>query len=193
MGRSADVDEAPFDRLLAVLDPDRDRAGERYERLRAKLITFFEWRGADTPEDLADRTFERVARKLDEGEVIREASPSGYVYGIARNILREHWSQRTREKSARRAVAASDPAADEEETADRRLRCLEACLAALRPRSRELILGYYEGERRVKIENRQALAERLDIPLNALRIRACRVRLRLEECVRKCLADGETK
>ena len=197
MRESFEVDGAPFERLLAALDPDREKAGECYERLRLKLVRFFEWRGAAVPEDLADRTIERVTRKLEEGETIREPDPSGYFHGVARNILREHWAERTRERAARRLAAVSGPSdrGDEgvAETAERRLGCLERCLASLQPRSRDLILGYYDGERRGRIENRQVLADRLGIPLNALRIRACRVRAGLEECVRRCVAGGDAK
>src|SRR5256885_4134102 len=56
-----------FSKLLARLDPDRERAGEKYEDLRRTLIRFFEWRGAPFPEEQTDETFNRVARKLDEG------------------------------------------------------------------------------------------------------------------------------
>ena len=56
-----------FQRLLARLDADPARAGERYEDLRRTLVRFFEWRGAPFPDDHADETFDRVARRLDEG------------------------------------------------------------------------------------------------------------------------------
>jgi hypothetical protein len=48
-------------------------------------------------------------------------------------------------------------------------------------------MDYYQAERRAKIELRQQLAEKLDIPLNALRIRAHRIRATLEKCVTKCV------
>ncbi len=43
-----------LDRLLARLDGDRERAGRRYETLRAGLVRFFEWRGSPFPVDNAD-------------------------------------------------------------------------------------------------------------------------------------------
>src|ERR671938_30866 len=64
---SAALTAEAFTKLLARLDPDRERAGEKYEELRRTLVKFFEWRGAPFPEDQADETFNRVARKLDEG------------------------------------------------------------------------------------------------------------------------------
>ena len=53
-----------FARLLAALDPDRERAGLRYENIRRKLIEFFEARGSNSPADNADETINRVARRL---------------------------------------------------------------------------------------------------------------------------------
>src|SRR5215471_18128387 len=76
-----------FDRLLASLDPDRDVAALQYERLRAKLINYFDWRDCPAPEDHADEAINRVIRKLSEGEDFRDIST--YVLGIARMMLLE--------------------------------------------------------------------------------------------------------
>ena len=55
-----------FDRLLAVLDPDRDEAGRRYDLFRRKLVRFFEWKGAPWPDELADETLDRFLLRLRE-------------------------------------------------------------------------------------------------------------------------------
>src|SRR2546421_3106679 len=78
-----------FSKLLAHLDPDGERAGEKYEDLRRTLIKFFEWRGAPFPEDHADETFNRVARKLNEGIEIKNVG--GYCYEVARLVCLEVW------------------------------------------------------------------------------------------------------
>lgn len=182
-----------FERLLGVLDPDRERAAEAYETLRQKLVRFFEWRGAGVPQDLADRVVDRVSRKLAEGETIRE-KPSAYFYGVARNILREHWDEKKRERAALRALPREDPSGNPDPVLEQRLRCLERCLDALSAENRGLITRYYHGETRRKIENRKNLAGSLAIPLNALRIRACRLREKIERCVVECLKrPGATK
>ena len=62
------------------------------------------------------------------------------------------------------------------------------CLNELPTESNQLILQYYEDERRVKINNRQAMADRLGIPLNALRSRVQRIRDKLEQCITHCLS-----
>jgi DNA-directed RNA polymerase specialized sigma24 family protein len=64
--------------------------------------------------------------------------------------------------------------------------CFEQCLGSLPEESRHLILEYYESEKRGKIDNRLSLAAKLGIPLNALRSRAQRVRVKLEQCVNQC-------
>src|SRR5437016_1109609 len=78
-----------FSKLLARLDPDRERAGEKYEDLRRTLIRYFEWRGAPFPEEHTDETFNRVARKLSEGIEIKNVG--GYCYEVARLVCLEAW------------------------------------------------------------------------------------------------------
>jgi len=52
--------------------------------------------------------------------------------------------------------------------------------------SRELIIEYYQDEKRDKIDRRKALAERLGIPRLALGNRAQRLRDKLAQCVKSC-------
>src|SRR5947199_10461635 len=92
-----------FTKLLARLDPDRERAGEKYEDLRCTLIRFFEWRGAPFPEEHADETFNRVARKLDEGVEIKNVG--GYCYEIARLICLEAFKGRDSKRVPLEAIA----------------------------------------------------------------------------------------
>lgn len=170
-----------------MLDPeDREGAGARYEELRESLLRFFRWRGAFDPEDLADETLSRLARKIADG--VRVDDPRRYVLGMARLILLEEVKERVRHERAltewRREVAAGE-APDE-----RRMACLERCLDSLPDDGRELILSYYSGERTSKIENRRRLAERLEVPIPSLRIRVHRMRERLERCISEC-AGGE--
>ena len=80
-----------FDVLLARLDRNQERAGQKYEHVRHALITFFESRGSASPEDHADDTINRVARRLVEGSEIPVDKLPGYFYGVARNVLKEYW------------------------------------------------------------------------------------------------------
>jgi RNA polymerase sigma factor (sigma-70 family) len=177
-----------FDRLLAGFDSDRERAGEKYENLRCKLVKFFEWRAcAVAALDLADETINRVARRIDEGEIVRNLS--NYAYGVARMIYLERMKELKREETARDSFPTE---ATVEETLDTERRdCFEACMKKLSDESRELIVAYYREQQRAKITLRKELAERLDIPLNALRIRAHRIRTKLEDCVVNCLQQSQ--
>src|SRR5262249_35815848 len=55
-----------FDKLLAALGPDRESAAEKYLEVRSNLIRFFEFRGCPFPEDHADETINRVAKRACE-------------------------------------------------------------------------------------------------------------------------------
>jgi DNA-directed RNA polymerase specialized sigma24 family protein len=177
-----------FAKLLDRLDPDRERAGEKYEDLRRTLVRFFEWRGAPFPEEHADESFNRVARKLGEGLEIR--SVGGYCYEVARLIFLET----TKGPDSKRASLESlkfEPAAasttDETSEKELRLACLEDCLRVLPSENAELVLEYYRYEKRGQIDRRRVLAERFGLRRDALANRAQRVRDKLEQCVSGCL------
>jgi DNA-directed RNA polymerase specialized sigma24 family protein len=178
------LSQEAFDALLACLDSDREQAGSEYEQLRKKLLKFFGWRGCPSPEDYADETFNRVARRIQEGVKIK--SLQSYLLGTARFVLQE--SFRGPEQGHINLEQISSPA--NRETADRndsetRLGCLEKCLGELPEESRQLISNYYEEYNSKKMQ-RQHLAKQMGIPMNALRIRVHRIRIRLEHCVEIC-------
>ena len=50
--------------LLAWLDPDRERAGQKYEEIRRSLVKIFAWRKCSDPEGMADATINIVAQKI---------------------------------------------------------------------------------------------------------------------------------
>jgi len=183
-----------YRRLLELLDESPVQAERKYRQLREKLIRLFLWRGRMFPEDLADETLTRVARKVGEGLEIRAEDPLRYCCGVAFRVFKET----VREREARRRQAAelqsqvglAEPAEPEEP--DVRHRCLRDCLDRMNARSRALILRYYqEGQGGTHIETRKRLAEELRIPQGALRSRARRIRAKLEACLVTCLRrDG---
>jgi DNA-directed RNA polymerase specialized sigma24 family protein len=175
-----------FAALLEKLDPDRDRAGERYEDLRLRLVKFFEWRRAAAPEELADETMDRVARRLTDEHGFSPQSWPAYVHGFARNVLRESWKGRTDVAHLDTRGTATGEA--ERESRERALECLDRCLAALPADNRRLVLEYYREQDGAQIAYRQRIAEAHDMPMNALRLRVHRIRARLDKCVRGCLA-----
>jgi DNA-directed RNA polymerase specialized sigma24 family protein len=173
-----------FDRFLRALDADETVAAERYEHLRARLVRFFEWRGAPGPESQADETLNRVTRKLEQGEDIKDAG--AYCYGIARLVLLEALKRRAKEEAAAREYHRLAPAGIDDEL-DLRVRCLRRCLDALPPAQRDLVRAYYRGSGGERIDARRRLADTLGIGLNALRIRAFRLSEKLQQCVTGCV------
>src|SRR6266542_5193913 len=90
-----DLSEESFFRLLARLNTDPMLAGVEYEKLRARLIYFFERKGCRTPAELSDETINRIARKVEEGLEIEDVFK--FSYGVARLVLLEHWRDPKRE------------------------------------------------------------------------------------------------
>jgi DNA-directed RNA polymerase specialized sigma24 family protein len=177
------LNQEALDALLASLDPDRDRAGEKYEEIRRRLVHLFEWRGCPAPEDLADETINRVARQLAEGLTLR-SDPYAYFCGVARLLSMEEGRREWREKKAFEA-AEWPPAADPEEEPDPRLEHLRHCLGTLKPNDRWLVLRYHQEQQR--IQARKQLCRELDIQMNALRIRVHRLRRKIETCIQERL------
>ena len=168
-----------FDKLLGWLDPNRDRAGEKYEIIRQRLIKIFACRGCPGAEDLADETINRVTRKVQEIAGTYTGDPALYFYGVAQKVHLEY----LRKKPA----LISFPRIDSSDEVEKEYECLEKCMQQLTPSNRELVLQYYQEEKHSKVDHRKNLAQQLGIPLNALRIRAHRIRTTLQECVQGCL------
>ena len=177
-----------FDKLLVTLGGDRESGSEKYLEIRNNLTRFFEWRGCSFPEDHADETINRVAKKIDEGEELQ--NPAGYAMGVARLVLLEILKGRQREQSALNEIGAAGDVYVEPDEGEDRLECLRKCLQTLPAENRELILQYYQGEKGEKIQNRKKLLERLGVPVNTLRMRALRLRERLQSCVEECLSKS---
>jgi RNA polymerase sigma factor (sigma-70 family) len=185
-----------FRRFLSWLDEGVDTGGEEYLEMRRRLARYFERRNCLSPDDLADETLNRVARKLEEKGEIVGASPAHYCYIVAKFVLLEfvrradgNLTSLDDNPVASRVVAglAIPPRPEQDTVARERLfTCLEQCLGKLPPDDREMILEYYRGEQRAKIERRSELAARLGLTPNALSIRACRIRGKLEICVSAC-------
>ena len=179
------LDQATFEKLLLQLSPDRERAAAEYERLRFRLTKFFQWRGCQEPEDFADRTLDRLARRLESGAQVDPIY--SYCCGIARNLLLE--AQREREQQntvlnqiAQIALNQVEPPHSAETVP---LDALTQCLDRLPAESRRLVLDYYQGEKQAMIDRRKVLADTLGIPINALRLRVNRIRKQLEKCVKR--------
>jgi DNA-directed RNA polymerase specialized sigma24 family protein len=180
--------QTAFDLLLSQLDVDRQQAGAKYERLRRKLIKFFEWRGCNFPEDLADETINRLAMNLEAGERIDHFE--AYCAGVARHVFLESLRARRQGEALKTLPNSAAVSSDE---SDRRWECLERCVRQLSPDSFQLIVQYCQENEGARIKARRDLAAQLGLPMNALRIRAHRIRAALESCAQDCMRQFENK
>lgn len=176
-----DPDKEAFDKLLSWLDSDRDRAAQKYETIRFRLIRIFASRGCGDGEHLADQTFNVVTSQIDWLIENYEGDPALYFYGVAKKILQE--------QNKKKPPPQLPPPPDVTE-AEHECGCLEKCLKQelLEP-DRRLVLRYHEKEKKEKIILRRQLAEELAITINALRIRVHHINTRLRTCIEDCLKD----
>lgn len=178
----------PFDALLEWLDPDREKAGQRYEVIRAGLIRIFVSKGLSDAEHYTDEAIDRVIKKLPEIRAGYIGDPARYFHGVARNLVLE---------SGRRREVATDvlpqrvvPEPPRSDTSD----CLSKCLQLLPRDKQELILDYHLYQGRAKVLHHQQMASELSISEGALRTRAHHLRVNLEKCVNECVGyQGKNK
>lgn len=180
-----------FKRLLDWLHPDPEEAGREYERIRALLIRKIKSHDCHSaPEQLADRTIDRVAETLTPEEIENwEGNKVKKFFRVAFYILLE--DKKCLEVELSEEIDVPNPDNDEHENEDSgpKWRCLEKCLQTLSPYKRHLIIVYYQGSKATKIKNREVLAQELELTLPALRVKALRIRQDLKHCILKCLAN----
>lgn len=187
-----------FDQLLSWLDQGNASGGEKYLEMRRRLVAYFSRKNCPTPDDLADETLNRLARRLEEEGAIDTIEPGHYCYVVARFVLLEFFrktkSQSLEDLTLLARADTLDRASSESiehEEQERRWQCFQQCMANISSESRELIISYYYGDQGAKIKNRRLLAAKLGITINALSIRAWRIRNKLEACVKRCVGQSE--
>lgn len=183
MNKNWVLSQEAFDALLDWLDSDREQAGIKYEEIRKRLIKIFTGRGCVDAEDLADETINRVTKRLSEIREEFKGDPARYFFGVANMVYKEYMRRKPPQTSP-------FPPTDSHQ-AEIEFRCLEHCIERLSEDNRYLLLTYYGVEGGSKVDERRKLADELEIAPNALRIRAYRIRLGLQECVEKCIARAQ--
>lgn len=184
-------------KLLAQLDEDSDQAALKFETIRQKLVKFFEYRKIPFAEEYTDEAVYRVMRKVAEDEVILDENPARYFLGVAGNLIKEYLRKMDRTVDIEDVFTPSnhltiDPNQIQKESEakhlqEQQLECLEQCLNRFSAEDRDLIMHYYQDDGETHIDSRKALAHKLGIQINNLRIRMHRMREKLERCVEECL------
>lgn len=181
--------QAAFDRFLSLLDRDREKAGEKYEDIRFKLLKYFQWCGSAIPDIDADETLNRVMRRIEEGGNVYNLN--GYIYGVAKLVYKESQKRRYLKQDLDEAHVVELPSVVVGTETVQYQECLERCLGYLSNEDREVITEYYKYEKIEKIACRKRIAARLGISLNTLRVKMHRQRQNLEACVEECLGRSD--
>jgi DNA-directed RNA polymerase specialized sigma24 family protein len=179
-----------FEEVLLWLDsdpngaavPDRDRGAEKFEKIRQRITRIYRPR-CSRADEVADQALERFVNKARRLRLTYKGDPALYIYAIAKRVHREI----LREENPRVTPPAPGPDPVEVEL---RHAWLDHCLKLLRPESHDLILRFYYGEKREKIENRKRLAEELGINSRTLSMRALHIRQKLFGCVKGYLSGN---
>ena len=171
----------PFDTLLEWLNSDREKAGQRYEVIRAGLIRLFVSNGLCDAEHYADVVIDRVIKRLPEIRATYVGDPTKYFHGVARNVIRE--SRRQKEIATDVLPSPGRVVSDPSDTSE----CLSKCLELLPPDKLAFILDYHLFKGHEKIAHHREMAGELSISEGALRTRAHHLRVTLEKCVLECI------
>lgn len=170
-----------FEALLARLHSDREQAGLAYEALRLRLTYFFEARANTrpdiSPDNLVDKTVNRLAHQIHSGEDVRAIEP--FALAIARYIWLEahkekaHLSLEEMLENDELQLVSQQPY--EESQQDERIELMRQCVMRLPEDQLALLQEYYQ----IKAEDRRKLASKLGLSENALYLKIHRLRQRL--------------
>ena len=181
------LNQGNFSKLLEWLDRDIDAAGQKYETIRLRLIKIFYARGCRLAEELADETIDRVIGQIESIATTYQGNPSLYFYGVAKKVFLEDTRKPVFSELNEKLPLYS---ADTYEL-ERNDRCLNKCLNNLDSEQRNFIISYYQNDKQAKIEHRRQMHIDLGISAESFRLRAFRIRNKLEKCVFKCLEKNQ--
>ncbi|HEY6045641.1 MAG TPA: hypothetical protein VIU65_03505 [Pyrinomonadaceae bacterium] len=179
------LEQADFDRLLSWLDADSEAAGLIYEKIRRRLIAILASRRCHVPEELADETIDRVARRVADISETYVGDKAIYFLGVMNNVHHEYLKRQPQ-------LTAVEPVMDGD-AKERVHLCLDRCLDKLSPHARQIIERYYAENKRAKINLRRRIANELGITASNLRLRALRIREKLQICIDSCMETSETR
>ena len=170
-----------FELFLRWLDPILEKAGEEYEKIRFRLMTFFSHRNCLFPEDLSDETINRVILKVAEEPIENKMA---FCYGVAKNVYLESLRKEKLHSNVDDIDPAAPPPVDAEFSDD----CLNKCLDELPGENKVLILDYFSEDKQAKIDSHKKISENLKTTQTALRMKIVRIKQKLKVCLKECMA-----
>jgi DNA-directed RNA polymerase specialized sigma24 family protein len=182
MRKNREINPEAFEKMLLWLDENRDVAGSKYEAIRLRLIKIFNYRQCSNSEELTDIVFDRVLKKIDENALSNNGNPAAYFFTVANFIYRENLR-----KPIAVELPEDIPLEAAEESFSPEYECLKKCLKTLSEEKQKFIVGYYEEEKRAKIDFHKKLAQSLGIQVKKLHSQAYRIRMSLQKCVLECV------
>lgn len=186
MSKERTLNQDNFSKLLDWLGNDEDSAGQRYEKIRFRLVKIFYARGCQFAEELADETINRVAVQVESIAENYEGNPAIYFYGVAKKVFLEN-TRKPLFTELSDNLKQNSSNTDELELYDK---CLEKCLNKLGSDKKEFILSYYEKDKQAKIDHRRKMQEDMELSSESFRLRAFRIRNKLQKCVFRCVEQS---
>lgn len=176
----APITSTEFDRFLAVLDDQRERAGEIYERLRSSLTVYFIGKKFVNAEDLADEVIDRVIRRVNDDAKIYDIA--AYCRKVAWYVAIEEWRTPSQVKETSQFLSALSRGISHHDEV--RLDLLQEGLDRLTPESRSLFLEYYQWSYK---GHRAELARQRSMSMPALHTQVFRIKQSLRAYINTAL------
>ena len=172
-----------FEKLLAWLNSDQEEAGRMFNLVHSRLIKVFASRGCVDAEALADEVINRVAVRIDK-VITTYNDPLRCCIGFVEFVYHEY------QREEQKRLNFTEPQRRSTEELEKEDRCLTQCLGSLPESDRDLLVHYFQGEKRARINRRKQLAVELVLTANALRIRAYKLRKEVHQCLVTCLSQS---
>lgn len=191
--------EEDFNFFMNWLSTNPEEAGRKFEALRRRLITFFDARACFDAEGLADKTIDRVMRKLPtlskdflstfttEANSIKDPKIA-YCYRFAHYVHLDYLESAKAQSGEPDENLPAFVNPDELEKKELRVNCLEQCLRTLPSQKQQLLVSYFEKEKQAKVDHHLRLADQFGYSLNALRLQIHRLTNKMYDCISACQA-----
>jgi DNA-directed RNA polymerase specialized sigma24 family protein len=139
---------------------------------------------------LVDQAFDQTIKRLPHIIDDFQGEPAKYIYVVAIRLLAKYFEERSKIAPLPDPDLLPDPAQKPDLEAERAFECIERCLSRLQPEQRRLFENYYREIKNAGKYRRQ-LAEELRLPIEALRLKAFRIKEIMRVCTEECLESGQ--